>query len=390
MNSNALEHTRPRLSRRGFLQTSAFAGGGLLLGVDLPACRRRAGRGHAAHAQCLGPHRRRQHHHPAVGALRNGPGRLHLDADADRGGTERRHPQDQGRDRAAQHQALRQRAARRPAAHGRIDLRARRLGKAAHRRRTGARDADHRRGRQVEGRPLQTYRRGRHGAPAPAARRRPTASSPQRHRNCRCRRRSRSRTRRTSRIIGKRTKRLDTPAKVNGTAEFGIDVKLPGMVYASLEQCPVIGGTVKSFDATQGQVDAGRDRRRADPRRRRHRRRHLVACEEGARRPDIVLGRRRRARRSTTRPMLAGIRAGASGDIVAAQGGRRRRRGDQDRDEGRQGRIHDAAALALAAGADELHRHVPRRQGRPHRPDAVAGRGARHGRQGRSTSSPRT
>ena len=52
------------------------------------------------------------------------------------------------------------------------------------------------------------------------------------------------------RIVGTRVKRLDTPAKVNGTAEFGIDVKLPGMVYASLEQCPVIGGKVKSFDAT--------------------------------------------------------------------------------------------------------------------------------------------
>ena len=40
------------------------------------------------------------------------------------------------------------------------------------------------------------------------------------------------------RIVGKSIKRLDTPAKVNGTAEFGIDVKLPGMVYASIEQCP--------------------------------------------------------------------------------------------------------------------------------------------------------
>ena len=60
------------------------------------------------------------------------------------------------------------------------------------------------------------------------------------------------------RIVGKRTKRLDTPAKVNGTAEFGIDVKLPGMVYASLEQCPVIGGTVKSFDAAKAKAHAGR------------------------------------------------------------------------------------------------------------------------------------
>jgi isoquinoline 1-oxidoreductase beta subunit len=59
------------------------------------------------------------------------------------------------------------------------------------------------------------------------------------------------------RIVGKRTKRLDTPAKVNGTAEFGIDVKLPGMVYASLEQCPVIGGTVKGFDAAKAKSMPG-------------------------------------------------------------------------------------------------------------------------------------
>ncbi|MBI2771825.1 MAG: xanthine dehydrogenase family protein molybdopterin-binding subunit [Burkholderiales bacterium] len=59
------------------------------------------------------------------------------------------------------------------------------------------------------------------------------------------------------RIVGKRTPRLDTPAKVNGTAEFGIDVKLPGMVYAALEQCPVIGGTVKSFNAEKARVMPG-------------------------------------------------------------------------------------------------------------------------------------
>ncbi len=58
-------------------------------------------------------------------------------------------------------------------------------------------------------------------------------------------------------IVGKRTNRLDTPAKTNGTAEFGIDVKLPGMVYASLEQSPVIGGTVKSFDASRAKAMPG-------------------------------------------------------------------------------------------------------------------------------------
>ncbi|MRW91765.1 molybdopterin-dependent oxidoreductase [Duganella sp. FT80W] len=58
-------------------------------------------------------------------------------------------------------------------------------------------------------------------------------------------------------IIGKRTKRLDTAHKVNGTAEYGIDVKLPGMVYASLEQCPVIGGKVASFDGAKAKAMPG-------------------------------------------------------------------------------------------------------------------------------------
>ncbi len=59
------------------------------------------------------------------------------------------------------------------------------------------------------------------------------------------------------RIVGKRTTRLDTPAKVNGTARFGMDVKLPGMVIASLEQSPVMGGSVKSFDASRAKAMPG-------------------------------------------------------------------------------------------------------------------------------------
>ena len=57
--------------------------------------------------------------------------------------------------------------------------------------------------------------------------------------------------------VGKPVKRLDTPAKVNGTAEFGIDVKLPGMLYASLAQCPVIGGKVVSFDDAKAKAMPG-------------------------------------------------------------------------------------------------------------------------------------
>jgi isoquinoline 1-oxidoreductase subunit beta len=58
-------------------------------------------------------------------------------------------------------------------------------------------------------------------------------------------------------IVGKATRRLDTPAKVNGTAEYGIDVKLPGMVYAALEQCPVIGGKVKSVNSAKAKAMPG-------------------------------------------------------------------------------------------------------------------------------------
>ena len=48
--------------------------------------------------------------------------------------------------------------------------------------------------------------------------------------------------------VGKPLKRLDTAGKTDGSTVFGIDVKLPGMLYASLAQCPVIGGKVVSVD----------------------------------------------------------------------------------------------------------------------------------------------
>jgi isoquinoline 1-oxidoreductase beta subunit len=59
------------------------------------------------------------------------------------------------------------------------------------------------------------------------------------------------------RLIGTSQKRLDTRAKVNGTATFGLDIKRPGMLYASLERCPVFGGKVASFDATKAKAVSG-------------------------------------------------------------------------------------------------------------------------------------
>ena len=51
------------------------------------------------------------------------------------------------------------------------------------------------------------------------------------------------------RYVGKPLHRLDTADKAHGRTRFGIDVKLPGMMYAALAQCPVIGGKVVSFNA---------------------------------------------------------------------------------------------------------------------------------------------
>jgi isoquinoline 1-oxidoreductase subunit beta len=49
-------------------------------------------------------------------------------------------------------------------------------------------------------------------------------------------------------FIGRRLARLDVPLKINGTAKYGIDLDVPGMVCAAIIKCPVFGGTVKSVN----------------------------------------------------------------------------------------------------------------------------------------------
>jgi isoquinoline 1-oxidoreductase beta subunit len=53
------------------------------------------------------------------------------------------------------------------------------------------------------------------------------------------------------RLIGKPVDRLDVPAKVDGGAVFGQDVQLPGMLVATVRRCPVFGGKLGHFDATR-------------------------------------------------------------------------------------------------------------------------------------------
>jgi len=59
------------------------------------------------------------------------------------------------------------------------------------------------------------------------------------------------------RVIGTAAARLDTAAKVEGTAGYGIDFRLPNMKYAVLSRCPVCGGKVAGFDGRETKKIAG-------------------------------------------------------------------------------------------------------------------------------------
>src|SRR6516165_3517157 len=58
-------------------------------------------------------------------------------------------------------------------------------------------------------------------------------------------------------IVGQRLRRVDSRAKVTGAAVFGIDHRIPGMKYAVLSRCPVIGGKVSNFDDKDSKKVAG-------------------------------------------------------------------------------------------------------------------------------------
>jgi isoquinoline 1-oxidoreductase subunit beta len=58
-------------------------------------------------------------------------------------------------------------------------------------------------------------------------------------------------------LIGKPTRRLDTPDKTNGKAVYGLDVQVPGMLVAVIARSPVYGGKVKSFEAEKTKAVPG-------------------------------------------------------------------------------------------------------------------------------------
>jgi isoquinoline 1-oxidoreductase beta subunit len=58
-------------------------------------------------------------------------------------------------------------------------------------------------------------------------------------------------------LIGKRVRRLENPPKIDGRAVYGIDVKVPDMLVATVARCPVFGGRVRTFDATAAKAVPG-------------------------------------------------------------------------------------------------------------------------------------
>src|SRR5215831_11919540 len=58
-------------------------------------------------------------------------------------------------------------------------------------------------------------------------------------------------------IVGRDTHRLDAATKSSGTAKFGIDSRVPGMLYAVIARCPVFEGKVASFDAAKAKAVSG-------------------------------------------------------------------------------------------------------------------------------------
>jgi isoquinoline 1-oxidoreductase subunit beta len=61
-------------------------------------------------------------------------------------------------------------------------------------------------------------------------------------------------------LVGQSAPRSDVPAKVNGTAQFGMDVRLPGMLYAAVKLCPMLGGSPGAFDPSKALAIKGVER----------------------------------------------------------------------------------------------------------------------------------
>ena len=176
-------------------------------------------------------------------------------------------------------------------------------------------------------------------------------------------------------IIGKGVPGVDNRAIVTGKPLFGIDVTVPGMLYAVFEKAPVFGGKVKTANLDEIKkepgvkhafvVDGG-TQLAGLVRRRRDRRRHLVGGEDGASEAQGHVGRRTRRRRRAARafdaqaaelskkPPMRSLRKDGDVDAAFASSG----------NEDRGGRVLLSVHRPRAARAAELHGALQGRQAR--------------------------
>ena len=94
------------------------------------------------------------------------------------------------------------------------------------------------------------------------------------------------------RLIGKSVPRRDLPLKVNGSAQYAIDIHLPGMAYATALHSPAAGNAPESWNDDADQSDAGRHRDGQIARRHCRGRRHVPAGDGGAARAQGELEQR--------------------------------------------------------------------------------------------------
>ena len=167
------------------------------------------------------------------------------------------------------------------------------------------------------------------------------------------------------RVIGKPAQRIDLADKCDGRAVYGLDVRLPGLLYASIAHAPMIGGAPGTVDANAALQAAGRRAHRAAAAagRRRCRARgdrpHHVACarsracaagavERTAARPARLQTHRSRAR-------IGSARRGRTARRLHLPQPRRQRVGAGERGAPGRGAVPRAVPGARDDGADELH-----------------------------------
>ena len=180
-------------------------------------------------------------------------------------------------------------------------------------------------------------------------------------------------------LIGTPAKRLDSHDKVNGKAQYSIDVKVPGMKIATVAACPVFGGKLAGVDEAKAKAVKGVHQVVrlddavavvAD---------HMWAAKQGLAALDIRWDEGPNAKLSTADIVQQLEAASQKPGVVArkeARPGRCRQGHGRRRPEGRGG-LPGAVPRARHDGALELHR--PRTQGRLRRVGGHPGRDPRPG-----------